>query len=403
MKQNTRATALLAVAAASFAFLSCKASSSGDPAPVGEDDAGITREDAGTLAPFLASAKVVVAGPDDTSLDCRTVICRHNENTDLVSWKGAIWFIHRTANSQVLGPNSALHIYRSTDDGVTFTETARIPAPDGRDLRDPHFYIVGQQLFVKALTRLPILSVRDSDIDTISMEMHSVDGTTWSTFKAIGPTKQSFWRIKEHAGTYFNAAYEDGDKSVSLFSSKDGITWAKGAVVYDKSEDTPLETELVFMPSGKLLALVRMDGNDNELLGDAGRLRTKVCWADPPAYDAFTCPQTFDGQRLDGPLATFVGSRLFVIARTHLQGTGKKRMSLFELGGTLEGGPLTLNTIGDFPSAGDTSYAGLAMRSDGRALVSWYSSELAKDQIWALGMFEPTAIWHGVVDFSKLK
>jgi len=34
------------------------------------------------------------------------------------------------------------------------------------------------------------------------------------------------------------------------------------------------------MPSGKLLALVRMDGTDAELLGDMGRLRTKICWAD---------------------------------------------------------------------------------------------------------------------------
>ncbi len=74
----------------------------------------------------------------------------------------------------------------------------------------------------------------------------------------------------------------DGDKSVSLFSSKDGVAWAQGAVVYGVSVDTPLETELTFMPSGKLLALVRMDGTDEELLGDSGRLRTKICWADPP-------------------------------------------------------------------------------------------------------------------------
>jgi hypothetical protein len=382
----------------------CGSSSEETPAVDSEDAGdGIPPEDAGTLAPWLSGARVVVAGPDDTSLDCRTVICRHNENTDLVTWNGAIWFIHRTSNSQVLGPNSALHIYKSIDDGQTFTETARIPAPPDRDVRDPHFYVASGKLFVKALTRLPVLSARDSNVDTVAVEIHSEDGVAWSPFAAIGPRAESFWRIKERAGTYFTASYADGDTSVTLFTSKDGTTWTKGAVVYDVAADGPLETELAFMPSGKLLALVRMDGNEAELLGDEGRLRTKVCWADPPAYAAFTCPQDIVGQRLDGPVAFFAGPRLFVIARKHLQGSGRKRMSLFELGGTLEGGPLTIKDWGDFPSAGDTSYAGVVMRADGRALVSWYSGQLAKDEIWLLGMIGPTNIWQGVVDVSRLQ
>jgi hypothetical protein len=372
----------------------------GATAAVPDDGVG-DREDAGTLPSWLSDARVVVAGPDDTSLDCRSVICRHNENTDLVSWNGAIWFIHRTANSQVLGPNSALHVYKSTDDGVTFAETARIDAPSDRDIRDPHFYVVGSRLHVKALARLPVLSERDSNVDTLAMEMHTDDGAAWSPLVPMGPKGQSFWRIKERAGTFFTAAYQDGDQAVTLFTSTDGLAWTKGATVYGASADTPLETELVFMPSGKLLALVRMDGSENELLGDQGRLRTKTCWADAP-YTSFDCAGELAGQRLDGPLAFFSGSRLFVVARKHLQGTGKKRTSFFELGGTLDGGPLTIKEWGELPSAGDTSYAGVAMRSDGKALVTWYSGSLAKDEIWLLGMIAPTNIWAGVIDFSKL-
>ena len=56
--------------------------------------------------------------------------------------------------------------------------------------------------------------------------------------------------------------YEDGDKRVKLFSSANGTRWTAGAVIYDHAEDTPLETELWF----RLLALVRMDGTDEELL-----------------------------------------------------------------------------------------------------------------------------------------
>jgi hypothetical protein len=359
--------------------------------------------------PWLQDARVLVSGHDVTNTDCRTGICRHNENTDLIAWKGAIYLVHRTAKSQVLGPNSSLHIYRSTDSGKTFTETKRIPAPsttdappDGRDLRDPHFYVVGDTLHIKALTRLPVTSVRDSRVDTISVESHSTDGDTWSPLQPIGPTGWSFWRIREHAGRYFTAAYADGDLKVTLFTSTDGIAWTQGADVYTVSEDTPLETELWFLPSGRLLALVRMDGTDAELLGSTGRLRTAVCWAQAPAYDHFDCPQTLDGQRLDGPLMYGWNDRLFVIARKHLQPTGKKRTSLFELGGTLDGGPLTIREWGELPSAGDTAYAGAAPIDKDRAVVSWYSGDLGDDESWIFGILALTDIWTATIDFSAL-
>lgn len=390
-----------------LAIAGCSSSSPPSAPASTAADAGLDEESAnapespGNAPAWLSGTKRLVAGPDDTSLDCRTRICRHNENTDLVTWKNAIWLVHRTAVSQVLGPNSALHVYRSTDDGASFTETARIEAPLDRDIRDPHFYVVGDRLHLKALTRLPVLSERDSNVDTIAVEMHSDDGATWSAQTPIGPKGESFWRIKEHAGTQFTASYQDGDRAVTLFSSTDGLAWAKGAAVYSVAADTPLETELVFMPSGKLLALVRMDGTNDELLGDQGRLRTKICWADAP-YASFTCPGEISGQRLDGPLAFFSGSRLFVVARKHLQGTGKKRTSLFELTGDFAGGPLAIADRGDLPSAGDTSYAGVALRSDGKALVTWYSGRLQKDSIWLLGMIDVTNVWQGVIDLSKI-
>ncbi len=351
---------------------------------------------------WLSGAKVLVHGPDNTYADCRKVICRHNENTDLTTWNGGIYLVHRTAIGQKLGPNSALHVYRSDDGGKTFQETALIDAPSDRDIRDPSFYVVGGELYIKALTRLPVNSTRDSNVDTVAVATHSSDGRTWTPLEDIGPHGWSFWRIKEHAGVYYNAAYEDGDKSVVLFSSKDGVVWTAGATIYDISKDTPLETELTFMPSGRLLALVRMDGTDQELLGDEGRLRTKVCWATAP-YSKFDCPQELTGQRLDGPVSFFHDSRLFVVARKHLTGTGKKRTALFEITGKLEGGPIGIKEWGELPSAGDTSYAGVQPIDKNRELVTWYSGDLELDHAWLIAMFEPTDIWKGVIDFSKLK
>jgi hypothetical protein len=230
----------------------------------------------------------------------------------------------------------------------------------------------------------------------------STDASAWTPLEPIAPPTWSLWRVKERGGAYFSAAYEDGDKSVVLFRSADGLAWQMGAPIYTRSEDTPSETELVFMPSGKLLALVRMDGTEEELLGDRGRLRTKVCWADPP-YEAFSCPDELTGQRLDGPLAWTWNGRLFVVARKHLPQGGKKRTALFEVTGDLEGGKLGVREWGELPSAGDTSYAGVAFLDASRALVSWYSGDLEKDETWALGMFGITDIWVGTLDARALR
>jgi hypothetical protein len=394
MRPSLRASLLLLAACSS----STPASNAPDAAPPERDAAA-----GAVLPPFMPSASIFVSGHDrPTEGDCRSDICRHNENTDMLAWRGAIWLVHRTAVSQILGPNSALHVYRSTDGGVTFAETARIEAPVDRDIRDPHFYVVGDTLHIKALTRLPSTQSRDTAVDTVAVETHSTDGVAWSDKQPIGPHGWSFWRIKESAGVFYTAAYQDGDQSVVLYSSTDGVAWTTGATIYGVSADTPLETELTFMPSGRLLALVRTDGTDAELLGDDGRLRTQVCWATAP-YASFDCNAVLDGERLDGPLSFFVGSaRLFVLARKHLQGTGRKRTALFEITGTLEGGPIAVAERGELPSAGDTSYAGIAFTDPEHAVASWYSGDLAQDEPWVLGMFDLTDIWLGSIDFTKL-
>ena len=408
----------LFVTAPALLTLSLAACGPGEASSFGGGGASTTTATAGSggtggafeSPPWLEDAHVLVSRLTE-NVDCTTDICRHNENTDLLNWQGAIWLVHRTAKSQILGPNSSLRISKSTDGGKTFDlqsiVKAPTPEPDGRDIRDPHFYVVGDTLYIKTLCRLPVLSTQDSDVDTWPMFMSSKDGVTWTPLETYTDgagtvwNTHSFWRIREREGVYYSAAYKDGDQSVTLFSSTDGVVWQKGADVYAVAEDTPLETELTFMPSGKLLALVRMDGTSDELLGTQGRLRTKICWSDPP-YDAFDCPDEFMGQRLDGPLSFFHDGRLFVVARRHLGMDGRKRTSLFEITGDLEGGKLEIKEWGDLPSAGDTSYAGVADIDEDHALLTWYAGDLELDEQWLFGMLAPTDIWQGTVDFTKL-
>ena len=356
-----------------------------------------------TLPSWMDDAHVLVSGHGlESQQDCRDNICPHNENVDMIAWNGATWLVHRTARSQVLGPNSALHV-RKSPDGVTFTDVATIQAPSTRDLRDPAFFVVGSQLCLKAITRLPVISARDTGVDSITVETCSIDGVTWSPLMNIGPEQWSFWRPKVSAGVYYSAAYQDGDQTVSLFSSTDGTTWTQGAQVYGVVADTPLETELVFMPSGRMLALVRTDLTDAVYLAATGPISTRVCWAMPP-YTSFTCPQTLDGVRLDGPLAFLWNGRLFVIARKHIltDTLCRKRTALYEITGTLEGGPLAIQEWGELPSAGDTSYAGYAMLDSNRIVTSWYSGDIYLDQTWPLGMLNLTDIWLGTIDLSRV-
>ena len=80
------------------------------------------------LPAWMDDAHVFVSGHDlEEVQDCRNLICRHNENVDMIKWNGAYWLVHRTARSQVLGPNSALHVYRS-DDGKSYSPYAIMPA-----------------------------------------------------------------------------------------------------------------------------------------------------------------------------------------------------------------------------------------------------------------------------------
>jgi len=353
---------------------------------------------------WLEDAHIAVYGEGVTNEDCRADICQHNENVDAITWHGAIYMVHRTAKSQILGPNCSWFVYRSTDGGKTLTRVAHILGPTDRDLRDPHFYTIGDELYLFGGTRLPGAPVHDNDIDAIEAAFKTSDGENWESLGPVAPDLWTLWRPREHDGVWYSAAYHDDDSQIAMFSSTDGLAWTLGATVYQVPEDHEDETESVFMPSGALLALVRLDGTDAENLGDQGRLREKVCWATPP-YDAFDCPQELTGVRLDGPVAWFWHDRLFIAARKHLQSDTdpKKRMALYEITGDwANAGTIGIKEWGEFPSAGDTAYAGVTAIDDHRFFIAWYSSDLVRDENWTLGQISETDIWQGVVDLSKL-
>ena len=354
---------------------------------------------------WLDDAHVLTHGVGVKNTNCRADICQHNENVDVTTWNGAIWLVHRTAQSQILGPNCSWFVYRSTDKGQTFQRVAHLLGPTDRDLRDPHFYTVGNELYIFGGTRLPGVADFDQGIDAIETAYKTSDGTNWQNLGNIGAEMWTFWRAKQSGTTWYQAAYHDGDTQVTLFSSADGVTWAQGPDVWVDPTSHQEETELVFMPTGVLLALVRVDGNGAEALGDAGPLRERFCWSMPP-YSSFSCPQELMGVRWDGPLAFFWNQRLFVVARKHRQSDNPphKRTALYEITGDfLHAGTIGYKEWGELPSAGDTAYAGFAPVDDHRVVVAWYSGDITRDDPWIVGQISETDIWQAFIDFSKLK
>ena len=99
--------------------------------------------------------------------------------------------------------------------------------------------------------------------------------------------------------------------------------------------------------------------------------------------------------RFDGPCLFPYNGRVYGVGRYQSsffprvaeQGGlfSRKRTSLFQLD---ERG---ITRLTDLPSAGDTSYAGIAMRGD-EAYVSYYTSDVKEDPPWVIGMFRPSAI-----------
>lgn len=320
----------------------------------------------------------------------------HNENTDMVSWAGATWLVFRGGETSQIGtPKARLKLFRSDDLGDTMKLSAEIFMPD-RDIRDPKLLVQGDKLVIYAISRVPGAHIRDAGGLAWTVRTESTDGVTWSTPTRIYDEKWGFWRYAEHGGLLYATGYDDGDTQVGLFSTADGVAWQKVSLIYDSEPDVPSEAELRFF-GDTAVSLVRLD-NGTSLLSEG---HTAVCVATPP-YASFDCGRVLD-KRLDGPYWFEHAGRQFVMARKHLD-SGRKRTALYEIVGDLVDAKaaISLRELHEFKSAGDTAYVGVLPIVDDQFLVSWYSGDVAKDELWFDGMLHPSDIWMAWVDLAYL-
>lgn len=286
----------------------------------------------------------------------------HNAFTDLCRFNGKLFLAFRSCpDGHQVRPSSRIVIL-SSDDGQAWERVYTFQV-HGRDLRDPHFLIFGDRLFVYSGAWLCGPAGSEPDFNEhLGYGAWTDDGVCWQGPQALAGTYHHYiWRAASDGQRAYLCGRRRCDQSPVatgpvpiqsvLLGSDDGLHFEEVGLF---AEDDGNETAFLFEDDGSLLALVR--SRSNEAL---------LCRARPP----YT---TWQRQRLNlnvgGPMLVKWQGRYLVGGRQLPFGEDGPRMTLFELVDD------QLHPLTQLPSGGDTSYPGFVSTGDRTALLSYYSS-----------------------------
>ncbi len=309
----------------------------------------------------------------------------HNSNADLIYWRGYFYLIHAASPFHFGSARCHLKLWRSAD-AMQWEKVAQFSnAPE--DIRDPKFAVINDRLF------LYVLLNRDFNPEpyTTAYSM-SDDGEHWTPLKPVEPAGWLFWRPKSMDGkTWYVPAYWWEHGQSILLRSTDGEHWEKVSIIY--TGDRNDETDVEFLPDGRMLAVARLEFSDDFLRGDP-RGSTLIALSDPP-YTAWKISAKSSLTRLDGPCLFTYHGKVYALGRYQpikdrpfsYPGSifSRKRTALFVV---QEDG---LVYLGDLPSAGDTSYGAVVQRGE-ELFIAYYTSDIRRDYPWIVGMLCPSEI-----------
>jgi hypothetical protein len=326
----------------------------------------------------------------------------HNSNTDLIEWQGQFYAAYVSSPYHFGNDASVLHVKRSADLGRTWQQVETFNPP-GEDIRDPKFAIIGQRLFLYALKNTSFIAE-----PYLSIYAYTENGTDWTDFKAIaGVDGWLFWRPKTRDGvTFYNSAYWWEHGKAILLKSTDGIAWETVSTISSGARND--ETEIEFLPDGRLWATSRMEyGEGSEAIFGDPRGSTLISEAQPP-YTKWTVLAESRVTRLDGPYLFSYHDRVYAVGRYQPnpgrtgpftdQGSclAPKRTSLYEIRAN------GLAYLTDLPSDGDTAYVGLVVKGD-TAYASYYTSPINRDFVWLMGMLLPSSVRMAKIDLRAME
>ena len=318
----------------------------------------------------------------------------HNSNTDMIRWRDRFYLVHASSPYHFATEKCRLIIW-SSDDARAWEKLSEVNIP-GEDIRDPKFAVIGGRLFLYVLK-----STRFIAEPYRTALRTSTDGRTWTPLVDIDPEGWLFWRPKTRDGRtwYVPAYWHEHGKSI-LLKSNDGVRWSQVSVIHEG--DWNDETDIEFLPDGRMIATARLEGSDC-WLGDENA-STLIALASPP-YTGWKSTES-RVTRLDGPALFSYNGNVYAVGRHNPDPPGfftyfgsilaRKRTALYRL---LED---RLVHLSDLPSAGDTSYAGVVLH-DGHAYISYYTSDTARDYPWIIGMLARSDIMIAKLELPLLE
>ncbi len=233
---------------------------------------------------------------------------------------------------------------------------------------------------------------------------YSDDGMNWQPLQEVALGGWLFWRPKTRDNlTWYNSAYWHEHGKAILLNSTDGINWNIVASIYEGEAND--ETEIEFLPDGRLICTSRLEGNAGaDSVFGSSNASTLIAISSYP-YTNWSSYVKSRITRLDGPCLFSYDNKTFAVGRyqpgprtpfTELGSVfSKKRTAIF----LVEDNGLTYLT--DLPSAGDTSYAGVVQNGTD-LYVSYYTSDITKDFPWILGMVADSDIRIAQVNLTAL-
>ena len=291
----------------------------------------------------------------------------HNAFTDLLKWKGHYYLTFRTSDTHGFPPNGDTVVMRSAD--LKSWETCAEISTGGDD-RDPKLIDAGDHLGIVFGTWYPRWhddSIPNGPSDLISQVTLSRDGLCWCAPKQLYSPNYWLWRILPAEGAYYCAAYHfpirsDYDKrTVHLLRSEDLYDWR--LVCQMRIGGGPGEPVLYQPEPDALHCVARsVQPNNHSWLGKSAAPYTDWTWN---CLDAM----------IHAPVVLKTGDEWIVAGRSQVcdlpEGTVEPdsghHTSLWAIRNDKAEHLLTV------PSAGDTSYCGLAFGPEGEVAMSYYS------------------------------
>ncbi|MEI6424882.1 MAG: hypothetical protein WCP55_21890 [Lentisphaerota bacterium] len=236
----------------------------------------------------------------------------HNGFTDMCRFRSDIYLVFRSSpTGHAIRPDSRIVVLRSRD-GAEWEQAFSFNVPL-RDVRDPHFLIFRDKLFIYVgawLCNPATPGVSDIN-DHLGYAVWTGDGKHWEGPRSLEGTYGHYiWRTAAYGGKAYLCGRrvrdftptdgEEGKKAVmesALLESEDGLIW-KWTGLFQEVRGN--ETAFLFEDDGSILAVARSLG------------RGQLCKSRPPYRD---WTRTDLGRFIGGPLIVKWAGRYLVGGR----------------------------------------------------------------------------------------